>query len=225
MEFHKIINAIIDLEWSMFNTVNGENRTDCQENPQVFRAMRQAQFSAWSPSAVEHYLKDVETAAAEGRNLAREKYIRMMKVTDPEAYKAFEKELPPVSPEKESLTADIWSHLLLQTLRLREKYPAVALGGRPLQAGENGEQGEWASIETYQTGELLTYSEETLRALLANIQALEKEGRDLAYEIQLNTVKCMGFPTLEEAEKAIAFQFIQQFGGGECTTCGAYWEK
>ena len=59
--------------------------------------------------------------------------------------------------------------MLAQTERLREKYPAVALGGRPLRASEETEG--WASIETYQCGELATYSEKTLAALLEHITA------------------------------------------------------
>lgn len=217
----EVIEEIIGAEWPMFHTVNGEDRADCQENPAVFRAMRGAQFRAWTEEACESYLADLRRAQAEGRNLAREKYIRMMRTTDPEGYAAFAAELPPVSEEKARLVSAVWAHMLEETEAMREKYPAVALGGRPLRAGEEGEAGDWASIETYQTGELLTYSEETLRALLAHIEALKKQGRSLAFEIQENSVMAMGYPSMEAAEKAIAYQVIQALGGGECTTCGA----
>ena len=113
--------------------------------------------------------------------------------------------------------------MLSQTERMREKYPAVALGGRPLHASEETEG--WASIETYQTGELATYSEKTLAALLAHIEALEAEGKDLARMIQENSLAAMGYQSLEDAERAMAFQFIQQMGGGECTTCGVFEDR
>ena len=74
-------------------------------------------------------------------------------------------------------------------------------------------------------GELKTYSEETLRALLSHMEALEEEGVDLAFQIQRNSVTCMGYETMEDAERAIAFQLIQQFGGGECTSCGYYADR
>jgi len=212
MDFNETINQIISLEWPMFHNVNGDDRDGCQENPETFAAMRRAQFSAWSEQAVGSYLNDLQTAQSEGRNLVREKYIRMMKSTDPEAYEAFKDSLPPVGEEKAALVAELWTHFLAQTERVRAKYPAIALGGRPLRASEENHQG-WASIETYQTGELLTYSEDTLRALLARITSLEAQGVDMIMEIQKNSVLCMGYQTMEEAEKAIAWQIIQSMGG------------
>ena len=58
MKQSEMIDAIVKLEWPMFNTVNGEDRTDCQENPGTFDAMRRAQFDAWSEEAVAAYLRD-----------------------------------------------------------------------------------------------------------------------------------------------------------------------
>ena len=223
MNQKEVLDQIVDREWKMFQVVNGQEHTDCQEDEKTFRAMRQAQFSAWSPEAAECYLWDLEEAEAQGRNLLREKYIRMMESTQPEGYEAFKGELPPLTPAQEELVAQLWQHFLAQTERMREKYPALALGGRPLHASE--ETDGWASIESYQTGELKTYSEETLRALLAHMEALEKDGVDLAFEIQKNSVTCMGYKTMEEAEQAIAIQLLQQFGGGECATCGYYAEQ
>ena len=216
----EITGKIVGKEWPMFRTVNGEDHVSCQEDRSMFERMRRAQFLAWSEDAAECYLRDLEQAEAAGRNLAREKYIRMMKSTDPEMYETFAPELPALTAEQSSLIAEIWEHMLEQTERMREKYPAVALGGRPLRAEE--EAGNWTSIETYQTGELATYSEETLRALLAHIKALEAEGIDLAFEIQKNSITAMGYGSMDEAEKAISFRYIQSMGGGECERCGAY---
>lgn len=219
LKHSEMIDAIVKLEWPMFHTVNGEDHTACQEDPVTFDAMRRAQFSAWSQEAVEAYLRDLEQARAEGRNLVREKYIRMMETTDPEGYAFFRQELPPVSEEKQKLVAAIWEKMLIQTEKLRDAYPGLAMGSRPLRAGEAGESGGWASIETYQVGELMTYSEDTLRALLAHMEALQAQGIDLAREIQLNSVKCLGYASLEEADTAISFQLLQQFGSG-CPSCG-----
>lgn len=222
MEEKELLDQIAEKEWKMFRVVNGDKHTDCQEDESTFKAMRKAQFSAWSKEACESYLQDLEEAEANGRNLVREKYIRMMASTQPEGYQAFCEELPQLTPEQEALTAELWQHFKAQTERMREKYPALALGGRPLMASE--ETNGWASIETYQTGELKTYSERTLRALLAHMEALEKEGVDLAFQIQKNSVTCMGYQTMEQAEQAIAYQLLQQFGGGECASCGYYEE-
>ena len=221
--FDRTIDRIIEKEWEMFRVVNGDTRVDCQEDHSTFDAMRRAQFSSWSESAAQNYLRDLTDAEAAGRNLVREKYIRMMRVTDPKGYEAFRSELPSLTPEQEQLISDIWEHMLGQTMRMREKYPAVALGGRPLRAGE--ETDTFASIETYQTSELATFSRATLEALLEHIEALEKEGTDLAFEIQKKSVAAMGYASMEEAERDISFRFISSMGGGECTKCGVYEDR
>lgn len=201
MERNDRIDEIIEMEWPMFHSVNGEDRADCQEDQAGFFFLRRAQFSAWSAAAVESYLHDLKMAEQEGRNLVREKYIRMMKTTDPVGYQAFREELPPVSTEKERLVSEIWRHLQAQTEKMRLAHPALALGGRPLYADE-AEDGD-TSIETYQIGELMTYSDATLSLLLSHILTLEAEGVDLAFEMQKNTVTHNGMVSLETAEQML----------------------
>lgn len=219
MNKQELIERIIDLEWPMFHSVNGEDRADCQENPMVFRAMRKAQYDVWDEASLESYLKDVEQAQKQGRNLPREKYIRMMATTDPAGYEAFRGELPPVSGEQERLSEAIWARMLVQTEKMREKYPVLALGGRPLRAEE--EQG-YTSIESYQKAELLTYSEQTLERYLQNLLALEARGIDLVYQIQENSITCMGYTSMEQAEAVLARQVLEAMGatrgcsGGSC---------
>ncbi|MCC8059763.1 MAG: DUF4125 family protein [Clostridiales bacterium] len=201
MDMEPIISDIIDLEWDMFHVVNGENRVSCQENHHVFELMRRAQFSEWSREAAESYLEDLKTAKAANHNLAREKYIRMMASTAPDEYETLKVQLPSVSAEKEELVREIWRHFSVQTERMRAKYPFIALCGRPFHADE--EQNGETSIETYQTGELMTYSERTLKALLKHIIHLEAEGIDMAYRIQENAILCLGYSSMEEAEKRL----------------------
>jgi len=221
MDKNALIELILEKEWPMFHNVNGEERASCQNDYPVFEIMRRAQYEAWSADALAAYLGDITAAEAAGRNIAREKYIRMMESTDPRGYAHFSGELPPVSDEKRALVEAIWAKMLAQTERMRERYPILALGGRPLHAGE--ERDGWASIETYQKSELLTYSEDTLKALLANIEALEAEGKDFVYMVQENTVLKQGFPTMAEAEKAMAAQILKEMnieiGGGGCCCC------
>ena len=194
---HNIIPQILDIEWDMFHNVNGDSRVGCQNDRETFVAMRTAQFSAWSVRAVEYYLKDLEAAVSAGRNLVREKYIRMMKSTAPFDYIRLEGSLPPVSPEKEALIGILWSHFSRQTEDMRKKHPYLAQFGRPLYARE--ETLGWASIETYQISEWMTYSEETLEALLEHLLELKAKGIDLAYLIQENSVTCLGYASMEEA--------------------------
>lgn len=213
------IKEMISLEWEMFHNVNGENRVGCQDEKNTFELMRNAQFSAWNDACCQSYLEDLKAATSAGRNLCREKYIHMMKTTDPAGYDVFKKDLPEISKDKQELTDKIWEHMLAQTEKIRDKYPLLALGGRPLHTSEeNG----WSSVESYQKSELLTYSEKTLKLILDHIIDLEAKGIDLAYKIQENSVLCLGYKTMEQAEMAMAGQFMQEMGielSEGCPTC------
>ncbi len=201
MTRQELTERIIEKEWAMFHNVNGSTRADCQEDRATFELMRRAQYDAWDESTVACFFADICAAEREGRNLSREKYIRMMKSTDPVGYEVFKGELPPVSEEKAALVSELWTKYLAQTKRMREKYPCIAMGGRPTLADE---EAGWASIETYQTSESLTYSEETLRSLLKHVNELEARGVDLAFEIQKNSVLSLGFSSMDEAEKLMS---------------------
>lgn len=222
MEKKALIDAILEKEWPMFHNVNGEERADCQDDRRTFTAMRTAQYAVWSNEALESYLGDVEKAEREGRNLAREKYIRMMATTAPEGYEHFRGELGPDSEEKKQTVAAIWAILLRQTEKMREKYPLIALGGRPLRISD--EKGGATSVENYQCSELMTYSEGTLRALLREVERLEAEGKSFAWKVQENSVLSMGYPSMEEAEKAMLDRLLQEMDAtvtiGGCPSCG-----
>ena len=217
---NETIKQIIDLEWEMFHNVNGEDRVGCQDERPTFTLMRNAQFSAWDDATTASYLEDLKDAVANGRSLVREKYIRMMECSDPVGYEKFKVDLPSDSEEKKQLVEDIWQIMLAQTEKIREKYPILALGGRPLHASE--EKG-WPSVETYQKGELFTYSENTLKSLLAHAKALDAQGISLAYNIQENSVLCLGYKTMQQAEMAMAGQLMAEMGitldTGDCPTC------
>ncbi len=199
MDKEKIIESIIELEWPMFREVNGDTRADCQENYPMFVNMRTAQFSAWNGEALSAYREDLRAAEGEGRNLLRDKYIHMMASTDPAGYLHFLPELPPVSEEKKQLVEAIWQIMLPQTVELRRKYPNVGKLGRPLLSAD--ERNGYASVETYEKGELMTYSEKTLRALLAWIRGQAEAGVSVAAQIQENGILSVGYASMEEAEE------------------------
>ncbi len=215
------ITNIIEKEWNMFHNVNGEQRASCQEDYNTFVGMRSAQFKVWSQAALESYLEDLNEAETNGWNMVREKYIRMMKSTDPSGYEHFKDNLPQVSEKKAALVAEIWSHMLTQTKRMRVHFPILAMGGRCLHASE--ERTGDTSIETYQASELLTYSEKTLEAFLAQLIALEEQGIDMVYQIQENSVTCLGYSSMEEAEHALAQQMVEAMAvtqkGNGCRYC------
>ena len=193
-----LIDSIISLEWDMFTCVNeGEDPASCQEDYTTFQGMRNAQFIAWSADAAESYLSDLEIAKNEARNLAEAKYIHMMKTTEPSKYDALISRVKMPSPSAEELAREVSDFLLEQTRVLFEDYPYVSSQGRPLYSTFDYAA---VSVETYQLGELLTFSEKTLEALKAHIIALQEKGVSLARVILENSVSFYGYKSLDAAE-------------------------
>ena len=158
-----LIDNIIAMEWKMFSSVNeGGPKASCQEDPVTFDGMRRGQFSAWSQEAAENYYKDVKNAAAAGRNLAMEKYIHMMKSTAPAQYELLLPRVVYPSKTAIDLAEKITAKMVEQTAILHKEYPYVSGSGRPLYSSSDF---YGTSVETYQRGELYTYSEATLSAL------------------------------------------------------------
>jgi len=196
-----IIEKIVLIEWDMFISVNrGKARASCQDDHETFIGMRKAQFSAWSLKAVASYLDDLEKARQNGRNLLEEKYVHMMKTTDPSGYNALLARVSQPNYDARALAQELSDKLLEQTQALFEEYPYVSGRGRPLRPSPGDED---ISIETYQFCELLTYSETTLTALVEHISSLEKDGVSLARAILENTVAFYGYDSLEKADAAI----------------------
>ena len=196
-----LIDKIISLEWDMFQAVNeGGPRASCQEDRVTFEGMRRGQFESWSPEACGSYLNDLLNAGLDGRNLVTEKYIHMMKYASPVQYGELIKMIPMPSEAIVCLSQQISDKLLEQTTELFMRYPYVSGSGRPLHS--ISDFSGVTSIETYQLGELLTYSEKTLCLLKNYLHTLERDGKSMARDILENSVKHYGFKTLEEAEAA-----------------------
>lgn len=196
----ELINEIIALEWAFFDKVQNEGgRAPCQDDFKTFRTMRGSQYEAWNKAALESWRDDLTTAREAGRNPLAEKYGYMMCIDAPDDNRALAAQLPPVSEEKMSLARAVVEKLAPQNEAFAARYPLVASHARPLHRGEGGE-GE-TSIETYQLGELLTYSEKTLRLLGARIAELEAAGASYAELIIENGLKRRGFRGLDDAEK------------------------
>ena len=197
------IDAIIDLEWSLFDQVENEGgRASCQNDPRAFRAMRASQFAVWPEELLESYHGDLKEAIAAGRNPLAEKYAFMMASTSPEAFREMEDMLPRLSP---AALADVESIVAANVAWEREvdvAFPAVRAGGRPLTSAEDT---PWAtSFETYLRGELKTYSAGTLALYAAFTRACSAAGRNLARENAENIVRAHGYASLEAAEAARA---------------------
>ena len=196
----EMIGMIIDIEWDMFTSVNkGEARAGCQEDRKTFSGMRSAQFDVWSGDALEFYLCDLQKARQDGRNLIEEKYIHMMKNTEPSHYNELLPRVTLPSDAALSLAHEISDALVEQTRVLFKDYPYVSSLGRPLYSTQDD---SCISVETYQFCELLTYSEKTLPALKECIRALENEGISYARQVLENTVRFYGYDSLDSAEAA-----------------------
>ena len=203
MDIKSLRKRIIDLEWEMFQATNNKGgRASCQDDFITFYNMRFAQFDAWNDETAESYLKDLEAAKAAGRNLVAEKYLHMMKNTYPAEYHAQKHFLPTISEEKLELANEICDEMIAQTIPLRKAFPRVGEAGRPLFSSDD--KYGFTSVQTYQLGELLTYSENTLQLLKKHLFALKESGRSLAKEVTSRSVCSYGFSSLEQAETFLA---------------------
>ena len=199
-----IIESIIQMEWEFFDKVENEGgRASCQDNWETFSKMRRSQYMAWPEPLLESWKSDLVRANEEGRNPLTEKYGYMMCISDPEGNEETALRLPPVSPEKIDSARRIVDRLIPQNEVFRAKYPRISGRGRPLRTSEEPAAG-WTSIETYELGELWTYSQKTLELFEANLDAFEKEGKSYPETVVENGLKLRGFKSLEEAEAILA---------------------
>ena len=199
-----IIESIIQMEWEFFDKVENEGgRASCQDNWETFSKMRRSQYMAWPLPLLESWKADLVRANEEGRNPLTEKYGYMMCISDPEGNTEIIRRLPTVSPEKRQTARRIVDRLIPQNETFRAKYPRVSGRGRPLKTSEESAAG-WTSIETYELGELWTYSQKTLELFDANLDTYEKEGKSYPETVVENGLKLRGFKSLKEAEEFLA---------------------
>jgi hypothetical protein len=205
--FDDIVENIISLEWDMFQAVNeGGPRAGCQDDRFTFEGMRRGQFEAWSQEACASYLDDLLGAVLGSRNLVTEKYIHMMKYTSPIQYAELMKRIQQPGNDVIELAQKISDKLLDQTAALFAKYPYVTGSGRPLRSVSDFSG--VTSIETYQLGELLTYSLNTLKVLMKDLLYLDSKGQSLAQMILENSIRHYGYKTLEDAEAATKARYL-----------------
>ena len=75
----EILEAIIQLEWNMFQKVrNTGGRAGCQDDWETFYIMRKSQFTSWKKELLLSYERDLLDGESAGRNLVMEKYAYMM---------------------------------------------------------------------------------------------------------------------------------------------------
>ena len=205
----QLLREIVLMEWEMFQNVsNVGGKAPCQQNQKTFSVMRVSQAMSWTKPMLESYLEDLRLAEKQGRNLLAEKYARMMEDTFPEEYKNLESQLPPLSDEVISLAERITALMVHWAKEAREKYPRVVGAGRPIVKGEVSRRD--TSLETYNRGELLTYSIRTLTFCWDYFSQCFIEGTNAYEAILENTVRLYGYESLAQAE---ADRSLESAGG------------
>jgi len=173
------IDRIIDIEWQMFDKVQGSSgRASCQDDKTTFDIMRRSQFESWSEPLRESWLGDLLAALEGGRNLMTEKYAYMMRYTVPYEFESIRDRIPVLSEDKEALIRRIVDKHLEAWRETVALYPGFAAAGREMSSSADGEHS--VSIETYLTGELSTYSMNTLSLYEAYLDELAHEGKNIA---------------------------------------------
>ena len=192
-----LIEDIIALEWEAFDKVENEGgRADCQDDYETFYIMRKSQYLTWTKPLLQSFLRDLERAKEAGWNLISEKYARMMESTCKEEYEKLKDKLPFVSDEKRAVTEQIVQIQVGFMEEFAKEFPRVAGNARVIHTSEDTLFR--TSYETYLRGELLTYSDDTLKLYGQYIVSLAGENKNPAKMIMENTAKMYGYTDLSE---------------------------
>ena len=192
-----LIENIIALEWEAFDKVDNEGgRADCQDDYETFYIMRKSQYLTWNIPLLQSFLKDLKAAKEAGWNMISEKYARMMESTCKEEYDKLKDRLPFVSEEKKAVAEQIVAIQVGFMEEFAKEFPKVAGNARVIHTSED--TFFRTSYETYLRGELLTYSDDTLKLYGQFIVSLAREKKNLAKMIMENTAHMYGYKDLSE---------------------------
>ncbi len=194
-----VIEQILRVEWEMLQKVAGiDGRAGCQEEWDTFHIMRYSYYNAWSNELLKSYMRDIDEASRDKRNLVMEKYAYMMEFTDPDYYRTkLLPFLPALEEESRRMINDIAEYLVACDKEFAQKYPKLSRKGRPIEAQNNG--GE-TSAESYTKGELRTYSKYTLKIFLEYVRQCKADGSNFAFLVKDKMVKMYGYSSLDDAE-------------------------
>ncbi|MGN0293106.1 MAG: DUF4125 family protein [Lachnospiraceae bacterium] len=156
---HELVEQIILKEYAMFSNVkNVGERASCQDDFRTFYIMRFAQHSIFGIHTLKRYQEDIRRAVRENRNMAAEKYAWMMEETDQSYFlRELKPYLPEVSEKKAGLVEAMTAAFMTCYELVRQHYPNLLSAGRDPYGNDTG-----ASIRLYFSGELKTWSEDTL---------------------------------------------------------------
>ena len=196
MEKEKIINEILEKEWKYFSNLNNiGGRADCQDNKEDFIIMRKSQWETFNEETLLSYLEDLNSK----NNPLFQKYAQMMKYNSPEEYEKIKDILEKASDEKTDLVNKIMFIYMEWEKEFFERYPIFSSMGRPLYSSED--DNIETSIETYLRGELLSYSEKTLKLYLNYVIDNKEKNINLAIKNMDNLARMQGFNDSDEVEE------------------------
>jgi len=196
MEKEKIINEILEKEWKYFSNLNNiGGRADCQDNREDFIIMRKSQWETFNEETLLSYLEDLNSK----NNPLFQKYAQMMKYNSPEEYKKIKDILEKASDEKNDLVNKIMFIYMEWEKEFFERYPIFSSMGRPLYSSEDDDIE--TSIETYLRGELLSYSEKTLKLYLNYVIDNKEKNINLAIKNMDNLARMQGFNDSNDVEE------------------------
>ncbi|MBR0597354.1 DUF4125 family protein [Sinanaerobacter chloroacetimidivorans] len=194
-----IIEKILRAEWEMLKNVdNIGGKADCQEDWTTFHIMRYSYYNAWPDTMIRSYVRDLEEAMEQDRNLVMEKYAYMMEFTDPAYFNSkLSPFLPKIDDNTKKLIDEIAEYLTGFDKEFTLQYPKLSTKGRPVEAAKDGTE---TSAETYARGELRTYSQYTLKLFLDYLKKCRAEGTNFAFLVKDKMVKMYGYDSIEAAE-------------------------
>ena len=196
MEKEKIIEKILEKEWKYFSNLNNiGGRADCQDNREDFIIMRKSQWETFNEETLLSYLEDLNSK----NNPLFQKYAQMMKYNSPEEYEKIKDILEKASEEKTDLVNKIMFIYMEWEKEFFERYPIFSSMGRPLYSSED--DNIETSIETYLRGELLSYSEKTLKLYLNYVIDNKEKNINLAIKNMDNLARMQGFNDSDEVEE------------------------
>ena len=196
MEKEKIIEKILEKEWKYFSNLNNiGGRADCQDNREDFIIMRKSQWETFNEETLLSYLEDLNSK----NNPLFQKYAQMMKYNSPEEYEKIKDILEKASEEKTDLVNKIMFIYMEWEKEFFERYPIFSSMGRPLYSSED--DNIETSIETYLRGELLSYSEKTLKLYLNYVIDNKEKNINLAIKNMDNLARMQGFNDSNDVEE------------------------
>jgi hypothetical protein len=196
-----LLKEILDIEWAMFRAVQSmDGPVACQQDRRTFDIMRSSQLLSWDRETVESYLDDLHQAQAAGRNLMTEKYARMMEYTSPCEFRRIAPNVPALDSDAVPLVERLSNLSVGWMEELAKRFPHVSGQGRPIRSWDDSRH--VTSFETYNRGELSTYSARTLRLLHDHYLRLAASGTNPAEAVLRHTVEQYGYASLEKAELA-----------------------